>query len=156
MSNGSLCFTNQDNQRNELDWNWDLDLLIAWVTTMRMLLETAIMNLAVINSESTCDQKHANVSAISPRHFLTQLIEHFKNEECFTIADRFIETRRRQLILSKLIFHRLKKNPVKIQKMVKIANYFNPFKFQPHKMVKHTKPLVRLALKWLKLLKVYY
>ena len=123
---------------------------------MRMLLETAIMNLAVINSESTCDQKHANVSAISPRHFLTQLIEHFKNEECFTIADRFIETRRRQLILSKLIFHRLKKNPVKIQKMVKIANYFNPFKFQPHKMVKHTKLLVRLALKWLKLLKVYY
>ena len=156
MSNGSLCFTKQDNQRNELDWNWDLDLLIAWVTTMRMLLETAIMNLAVINSESTCDQKHANVSAISPRHFLTQLIEHFKNEECFTIADRFIETRRRQLILSKLIFHRLKKNPVKIQKMVKIANYFNPFKFQPHKMVKHTKLLVRLALKWLKLLKVYY
>ena len=156
MSNGSLCFTKQDNQRNELDWNWDLDLLIAWVTTMRMLLETAIMNLAVINSESTCDQKHANVSAISPRHFLTQLIEHFKNEECFTITDRFIETRRRQLILSKLIFHRLKKNPVKIQKMVKIANYFNPFKFQPHKMVKHTKLLVRLALKWLKLLKVYY
>ena len=120
MSNGSLCFTNQDNQRNELDWNWDLDLLIAWVTTMRMLLETAIMNLAVINSESTCDQKHANVSAISPQHFLTELIENFKNEEYFTIADRFIETRRRELILSKLIFHRLKKTQWKYRKWWKL------------------------------------
>ena len=119
MSNGSLCFTDQDNQRNELDWNWDLDLLIAWMTTMRMLLETVIMNLVVINSESTCDQKHANVSAISPRHFLTQLIENFKNEEYFTIADRFIETRRRELILSKLIFHR-KKNQRKYRKWWKL------------------------------------
>ena len=92
----------------ETNWNWDPDLLIAWLTTMRMLLETVIMNLVVINSESTCDQKHANVSAISPRHFLTQLIENVKNEEYFTIADRFIETRRRELILSKLIFHRKK------------------------------------------------
>lgn len=103
----------------ETNWNWDLDLLIAWLTTMRMLLETVIMNLVVINSESTCDQKHANVSAISPRHFLTQLIENFKNEEYFTIADRFIETRRRELILSKLIFHR-KKNQRKYRKWWKL------------------------------------
>lgn len=103
----------------ETNWNWDLDLLIAWMTTMRMLLETVIMNLVVINSESTCDQKHANVSAISPRHFLTQLIENFKNEEYFTIADRFIETRRRELILSKLIFHR-KKNQRKYRKWWKL------------------------------------
>lgn len=103
----------------ETNWNWDLDLLIAWLTTMRMLLETVIMNLVVINSESTCDQKHANVSAISPRHFLTQLIENVKNEEYFTIADRFIETRRRELILSKLIFHR-KKNQRKYRKWWKL------------------------------------
>lgn len=103
----------------ETNWNWDPDLLIAWLTTMRMLLETVIMNLVVINSESTCDQKHANVSAISPRHFLTQLIENVKNEEYFTIADRFIETRRRELILSKLIFHR-KKNQRKYRKWWKL------------------------------------